>query len=51
MKWIIVAFEHPDRSRSVLYRQGLDEAGLLKAVSDSYLRGANLMSIRGVPEE
>jgi len=45
-KWIIVAFDHPRGSKSVLYRQGLDPDALLRAVRDAMAAGANLMSIR-----
>ncbi len=50
MKWSIVAFNHPEESRSVLYRQDLDFERLLHAVEAARLKGANLMSIRGFPE-
>lgn len=49
-KWTIVAFNHPSRGRSVLYRQNLDVDGLLRAVDDATQNGANLMSIRGVED-
>ena len=50
-KWVIVAFDHPTASRSVLYRQDLDDDHLMLAVEDAVLKGANLMSIRGMPEK
>ncbi len=50
MIWTIVAFDHPDTSKSVLYRQGLDVEKLLRAVEVAQLKGANLMSIRGFEE-
>ena len=48
--WTVVAFDHPFEGHSVLYRQGLDEADLLKAVADAVEEGANLMSIRRVDD-
>lgn len=47
MKWTIVAFDHPEHSKSVLYRQGMTDKGLLKAIETAISKGANLMSIRG----
>jgi hypothetical protein len=49
MKFTIVAFKHPDESKSVLYRQNLTLEGLKKAIDDAVAHGANLMSIRGFP--
>ncbi len=51
MKWTIVAFKHPDRSKSVLYRQGLAILGLHRAIDDAEREGANLISIRGFSVE
>lgn len=48
VKWIIVAFNHPESAKSVLYRQGLGIQALLAAVERAANDGANLMSIRGV---
>lgn len=51
MKWRIVAFDHPDQEKSVLYRHCSDEDALLKAILDAVDDGANLISIRGFDEE
>lgn len=48
LRWSIVAFDHPQSSKSVLYRQNLSFDGLLAAVKNAHRLGANLMSIRGV---
>ena len=45
--WTVVAFAHPGKSRSVLYRQGLCDYELLAAICDGIAKGANLFSIRG----
>ena len=47
MKWIIVAFDHPNKSKSILYKQNITLATLLKAVEEAAMSGANIMSIRG----
>ncbi len=51
MKWALVAFDHPDRRTSVLYRQNLAFTALLEMVQIAAEKGANLMSIRGFPED
>ena len=51
MKWIIVAFNHPDNSKSVIYRQNISEEQLIKTIYEAIGNGANLMSIRGFEEE
>ena len=49
--WMIVAFYHPFKGKSVLYRQNIKTVdGLLKAVELAAAKGANLMSIRFVTE-
>ena len=50
-KWTIVAFDHPNKSRSVLYRQNMNVEKLLKMVAEAIVEGANLMSIRGIEED
>lgn len=47
MRWTIVAFNHPDKSKSVLYLQNVTEDELIECVKDAIRNGANLMSIRG----
>lgn len=45
--WAIVAFKHPERGKSLLYRQKIvGKENLLRAVEKAYDLGANLMSIR-----
>ncbi len=51
MKWTIVAFDHPTKSKSVLSRQNLSYPRLLQAIEDAAFKGANLMSIRGFEDE
>ncbi len=51
MKWVVVAFKHPEQKRSVLYRQNIPDISLIDVVHEAKSRGANLMSIRGFPEE
>ncbi len=50
MRWTIVAFRHPDREKSVLYKQDLSDEALLGAVLKGIEAGANLFSIRGFRE-
>lgn len=47
MKWRIVGFEHPEKEKSLLYLQNLNDEQLLKAISSGIKRGCNLFSIRG----
>lgn len=49
--WRIVAFKHPEREKSVLYRQKLTTEALLNAVKRAIELEANLMSIRGFKEK
>ncbi len=51
MKWTIVAFNHPEKSRSVVYRQNLTNDALIQAIRIAIAKGANLMSIRGVGDK
>lgn len=51
MKWRIVAFKHPDKETSVLYRVAENDEALLKAVRAAIAKDTNLMSIRGFEEE
>ena len=44
--WAIVAFNHPTKGKSLLYRQKLTFVQLQKAIEKAYELGANLMSIR-----
>lgn len=46
-KWRVVGFKHPDEKKSLIYRQNLNNAGLLKAINDGIRKGCNLFSIRG----
>lgn len=51
MKWRIVAFDHPDEEKSLLYRHCPDGDALIGAVMVAMEKGANLMSIRGFDDE
>jgi len=46
-RWTIVAFNHPEVSRSVLYKQDIDEVQLHRALDEAIEKGANIFSIRG----
>jgi len=46
MTFYVVAFKHPDESRSVLYRKCERIETLLKHIEDSEKEGANLWSVR-----
>ena len=48
--WRIVAFKHPDKEKSVLYRQGASDEKLVELIKSAIEKGANLMSIRGFEE-
>lgn len=50
MKWRIVAFNHPEEEKSVVYRQNINDEKLLDLVKSAIEKGANLMSIRGFEE-
>ena len=51
MKWRIVGFNHPEQEKSIIYKQGLSDERLLKAVRDGIEKGCNLFSIRGFKEK
>ena len=50
MKWRIVGFYHPKQEKSVVYRQGLNEAQLIETIKKGIENGCNLFSIRGFEE-
>jgi hypothetical protein len=51
MKWVVVAFKHPNLKKSVYYNRNIkDLEALYNAVEVAASRGANLMSIRGFDE-
>ena len=50
MKWRIVAFNHPEEEKSVVYRQNVSNEKLVDLVRLAIEKGANLMSIRGFEE-
>jgi len=50
MKWRIVAFNHPDEEKSIIYRQNVSDEKLVELVKAAIENGANLMSIRGFEE-
>ncbi len=50
MRWTLVGFRHPDNSRSLIYKQGMSQEGLVKAIEEGAERGCNLFSIRGFKE-
>ena len=49
-RWRIVGFQHPDKEKSLLYKQNLTEQGLLNAIKKGIKEGCNLFSIRGFDE-
>lgn len=50
MKWRVVGFNHPLQEKSVVYRQGLNEAQLIETIKKGIENGCNLFSIRGFEE-
>lgn len=50
MKWRIVGFDHPNKEKSLLYKQGLTDDGLHKAVKDGIEKGCNLFILYGLKE-
>ena len=50
MKWRIVGFYHPKQEKSVVYRQGLNDAQLIETIEKGIENGCNLFSIRGFKE-
>lgn len=51
MRWYIVAFRHREgKEHSVLYLGDIGKESLVRAVLESIERGADLMSIRGIPD-
>lgn len=46
-KWRIVGFNHPTHEKSLVYKQGLTDEGLIRAIKAGIDKGANLFSIRG----
>lgn len=50
MKWIIVGFKHPNKSKSIVYKQMITKDTLLKTIEKGIEDGCNLFSIRGVNE-
>lgn len=49
-KWRIVGFKHPEKQRSLIYRQNLNEEQLVNAIIKGINEGCNLFSIRGFEE-
>lgn len=47
LKWRIVGFKHPEREKSIIYLQGLNDEQLIKAIQKGIKNGCNLFSIRG----
>jgi hypothetical protein len=47
MKWIIVGFEHPNKTKSLIYRQNVSDEKLGEVIKQGIEKGCNLFSIRG----
>jgi hypothetical protein len=49
-KWIIVGFQHPNESQSLIYKKCKLAETLLRYVQEGIDKGCNLFSIRGIDE-